>query len=188
MSSRSFGELSRKLNHYGAGLNKANREAVEGIAKDVKRFAMVRLGSPTGRAVRLRNVGKKGARIGVSYNVKEYPTNVTALVRAYGPFHLVENKIEPHQIPRVYAARYKKLESGKRSSKRELTGKMTRDQGKRMLAFPSVVGRSGFRRGPIQHPGVRSPKRPFQTGVTLANRAAGARIDTSLNKALRKAF
>ena len=46
---------------------------------------------------RLRGVGKKGARIGVKYDIKGFG-NPTALVRAYGPFHLYERDVKRHQV------------------------------------------------------------------------------------------
>jgi hypothetical protein len=191
---KSLAHLGIKLDKYATNVNNETKNAVVDIARDVKVFTMVRLGSPMGRAVRLRNVGKKGARVGVSYDVQQYPTNTVAIVKAFGPMHLVENKIEPHPIPQVEKTRRIKNESGNYTMKREKTGKLTRDQGKRFLALPKVMAHEGHnkasnvRLGPIMHPGVKRPKKPFRTGVELANKAAEKRVERRLNRAMYGSF
>lgn len=192
--SRSLAHLGIKLQNYADNVREENRNAVIDIAQDVKRFTMIRLGSPTGRAVRLRNVGKKGARVGVTYDIQTYPTNITGLVKAFGPMQLVENPIEPHLIPQVEKTRRIKNASGNRTMRREKTGKLTRDRGKRFVVLPKAMehssrnGASNVRLGPIMHPGVKRPKRPFRTGVELANRAAEKRIQRRINRAMYRSF
>jgi hypothetical protein len=69
-----------------------------------------------------------GGRWGVRYDVRG-TNNPTALVKVYGPFHLVDRRTKPHEIgPR---------KKGRRSS------------GKKAVAFNSLV------RSVVQHPGTK---------------------------------
>jgi hypothetical protein len=54
---------------------------------------------------RLRGVGKRGAKIGVRY---DFGGRTTALVRATGPFHLLESDTKTHRIPKERGARARK--------------------------------------------------------------------------------
>lgn len=54
---------------------------------------------------KLRGVGKKGAKIGVRY---DFTGRDTALVRATGPFHLLERDTKAHRIPKVRGSRARK--------------------------------------------------------------------------------
>lgn len=56
---------------------------------------------------RLKGVGKRGARIGVRYNVGRFGDDFTAksLVFATGPFHLIERPTDDHRIPRETVGR-----------------------------------------------------------------------------------
>src|SRR4051812_10988285 len=47
--------------------------------------------------MRLRGVGRRGAKIGVGFDVVG-TANPTALIRARGPYHLLERATKPHPV------------------------------------------------------------------------------------------
>lgn len=92
-TSRSPAELARKLRQAGGAIDGAAKDGVGKAALLVKTSVLGELGGRT----RLRGVGKKGAKIGVRYDIKG-TGNPTALVRATGPFHLIERDTRPHDV------------------------------------------------------------------------------------------
>lgn len=48
--------------------------------------------------LRLRNAGKNGARLGLNYVISGSPQDQVALIRARGPWQLIENRTSPHDI------------------------------------------------------------------------------------------
>lgn len=84
-----------KVAKFPANVTLANRVGVEAAALAVKTAVLAELGGVT----RLSGVGRKGAKIGVRYDVRG-AANPTALVRATGPFHLIERDTKPHTIPK----------------------------------------------------------------------------------------
>lgn len=89
VAARKFEQLARGL----AGLEKAT--LLEGglIVKRAVQAELVAAGAGSGR---LRGVGKKGAKIGIRVD----PLGKAVLVRATGPFHLIESKTKAHRIPK----------------------------------------------------------------------------------------
>ncbi len=49
---------------------------------------------------RLRNVGKKGARLGVKVTVRGGAGNAVGVVRATGPWQIIEFDTKAHRLPR----------------------------------------------------------------------------------------
>lgn len=143
-----------KTRRYATAWQQANVRAVQQAALTTKNSVLA-LTPKT-----LSGVGKRGARLGVSYNVRGFYGNPTALVRATGPFHLIERDTAPHQIPRTASSRRIKLESGRLSAKRELTGRTL--SGRKRLRLPG-----GWVMGPVSHPGTKG-KHPFERGVNRA--------------------
>lgn len=126
-----------RLRKIAAEVEKAQRSAVSHAALEAKTAHLDALRRVVPSA-RLRNVGKSGARLGVRYDIKG-TQNPTALVRATGPWHLIENPIKAHEIrPR------------------------RRRGGRRAVLTPDGP------RAVVQHPGVRNPKRPWQSGRPVA--------------------
>lgn len=101
-------------------------------------------------------VGKNGAKIGVSFSV----TGRTALVKATGPFPLIESDTKAHRIPR---------EQGKRGRKR--------------YAVIPGVGVRAF----ADHPGTKG-KHPWRKGVIAAQPAAERANGVALTQAMTRAF
>lgn len=96
-TSRSVGDLASKLIRAGDAIPRAARDGVSKSALLVKTSVLAELQSAGVHGGRLQGVGKKGAKVGVRYTVAgtDHPT---ALVRATGPFHLIESDTKPHDI------------------------------------------------------------------------------------------
>lgn len=151
-------QAASRMHKVGLEVERANRVAVNGAALAAKTVILGSLDRvTTGRT--LRNVGTSGARLGVSYNVKG-TKSPTALLRATGPWHLIEGTSKPHEIRPKGARR--------------------RGGGKKALATP--WGPRAF----VQHPGVRNPQRPWAKGRPAANAAATKVIDRTYRSAFRR--
>lgn len=75
----------------------ADRKSVEAAALFTVRMARASIRAGSGGDSRLSNVGRNGARVGARYDIQG-ARNPTALVRATGPLHLLDNPTKPHQI------------------------------------------------------------------------------------------
>jgi hypothetical protein len=105
---------------------------------------------------KLRGVGKKGAKVGVRYDV----AGNTALVRATGPFQLIERDTKDHRIPKMRGSRAKK----------------------RVVVIPGVGVRAW-----ANHPGTKG-KHPWEKGVIAAVPVAEKAHGAALYQALEKAY
>lgn len=90
--SSSPADLTRKIRQAGGAINGAARDGVFKSALLVKASVMSEL-----RTTRLSGVGKRGAKVGVRFNVRGR-TNPTVLIGATGPFHLIERDTRAHTI------------------------------------------------------------------------------------------
>lgn len=108
---------------------------------------------------RLRNVGKRGAKLGVGY--RPYVGGGT-IVAARGPWPIIEWDTKAHVI------------GGGRSKKREVRS---------YLQFMT----GDIRLGPIRHPGTEG-KHPFAKGVALARPAIPRIVDAEVKSALLGVF
>lgn len=151
-TSRTPAELASKFRHAGGAVRGAARDGVGKAALLVKTSVLSQL--PT---TRLRGVGKRGAKIGVRYDIKG-TQNPTALVRATGPFQLIERDTKAHKIEP------KKRRSGKRA--------IVTPQGPRAWAF---------------HPGTKG-KHPWEKGVQLAIPKVRTTMVSEQAKSLRRFF
>lgn len=129
---------------------------------------------------RLRGVGKRGARVGVKYDVQSSGERPTAFVQATGPLQLIERDTAEHQIPRVAGSRRLRTAAGRLSHKREGTG--------RNLNGAKVLKIQGeYRTGPITHPGTKG-KHPFERGVAKAEVTAVVDSLTELHRSISRIF
>lgn len=87
--SHRLGRLSKELS---ASQTKAVGSGSLAIRRSVER-ELHRV-APSGR---LRNVGARGAKLGVRYDIKG-TKNPTSLIRAIGPWQIIENDTRPHII------------------------------------------------------------------------------------------
>ncbi len=121
----------------GATPGRATRVAAESAA------AIIRSVSPN----RLRNVGK-GARLGVRVVTLGTGMRTIGIVKASGPWQIIEYDTRPHPIPRLKGSRGKKY------------GPAFGGQGK-AIAFNGIVRRT------VWHPGTKG-QYPFHKGAALA--------------------
>jgi hypothetical protein len=159
--SKSLAEFAAKSQGYASvGLPMANRKAVEAAALLMTQAARASIAAGSGGDSALSNVGRRGggAKVGARYDVKG-TENATALVRATGPLHLLDNPTRPHRIT-------SKVRKGRSRASRE--------------SFYNAIfgGGSGFGgakplrtpygpRYSVQHPGT-SGKRTFFRAVERA--------------------
>jgi hypothetical protein len=146
-----------KTGRMGGELTRLEHRTVEVAAQVVKRSVQVQMVGAGVKANRLRGVGKKGARIGVRYDIDQKK----ALVRATGPFHLIENDTKAHRIPKQRGARART----------------------RYAVIPGVGVRAY-----ANHPGTKG-KHPWAKGVEAAmpiqRRAQGIALHQSVARAYR---
>lgn len=81
-------------------LRNFERNMVLVTAKAVKTSVQAQMAAAGVQNGKLRGVGKRGAKIGVRYDV----AGKTALVRATGPFHLIERDNKDHRTPKIRGA------------------------------------------------------------------------------------
>lgn len=148
-------QFVRKMDRTAVELARADRVAVERAAFTMKQYtlASLRRAAPSGR---LRGVGKKGARLGVRYDVKGQ-RNPVALVRATGPWQFIENDTKAHQIPKA---------RGRRARKRY-----------------AVTPYGVFAR--VNHPGTKG-KHPWRLGVAAGTPRAEREVRSSVTGALAR--
>lgn len=157
---KSLSEFAAKSSAYAqVGIPGASRAAVEKAALYVTQAARTSIAAGSGGDSRLSNVGRAGgARVGARYDVKG-TDNPTALVRATGPLHLLDNPTRPHQITA-------KVRKGRSRAARE-------------SFYNAIFGGSGGFAGVsplrtpygprfrVQHPGTRG-KSTFRSAVDRA--------------------
>jgi hypothetical protein len=150
-------ELAFKLATYEKLVGVANKD---GVAKAAL-FVTTAIRTQTKQVVpsmRLSGVGRSGAKIGAGFDLIGV-ANPTALVRARGPFHLIERDTKPHTIsPRA----------------RRRGGKAVR------LADGSV-------RRSVEHPGTRG-KHPFEKAVRASMPLVPLVYGREQTKALARVF
>lgn len=158
--SRSPEELAAKLTKFGRGMPPATREGVRtgallvvtSIRRELHRAA------PSGR---LSGVGKRGARLSVGFDPPKSDVNPTALVRARGPWQLIENSTRPHVIvPK------------RRRRVRTRRGAVLTPQGPRAR---------------ISHPGTTG-KHPWERGLRSSEHLVRQAVQREFHQALVKAF
>ena len=159
----------------------ASDTAVTRAAFDAKKIIEreIRSVAPSGR---LRNVGSSGAKIGVRYNVKG-ATNPTALVRAYGPIHLIENPIQPHTIiPRGVGRARGRTRAARRQAKQDLYNALFGSQYAGVKPLRTPYGP----RYRVRHPGVRRSSGPWKRGRMKAAPIIRRTVERSVQDAFRR--
>lgn len=121
----------------------------------------------SGYADRLSGVGQRGARLNVRYDIKGHGLNAAALIRATGPFHLLERDTKPHEI----------RPKGRRSGKLAALG----------FRPPRAISTPYGPRQRVQHPGTTG-KHPFEKGVNAALPIIRRELADSFAGAIRRAL
>lgn len=139
-------------------LQNLEHNAVQIAALAVKKSVQAQMVAAGVKDGKLRGVGKKGARIGVRY---DFAGRRSALVRATGPFHLIESDTKPHREPKTRGARARK----------------------RVVVIPGVGVRAW-----ANQPGTKG-KHPWAKGVVAAipiqEKAQGLALRAALIKAYK---
>lgn len=96
--SRTLAELSAKLDGVAKSIPDMERVAANESALLVKTVALAHLGQAIGGDLTMSGAGR-GAKLGVRYDVgKKGQAETTAVVKATGPWQLVETRNRPHLI------------------------------------------------------------------------------------------
>lgn len=152
----SAAQLAGRIRKTADALNQSKRVGVSAVALLTKESVLGAARS-SGVGPALRGVGAKGAKWNVRYDVKG-GVNATALVKAVGPAHLVNNPTKPHEI------------------------RLRKRRGKRAL----TVG-DGFAAVVNRHPGTKG-KGFWQKGVAVARPRAKDVYQRALRRALASNF
>ena len=179
-TSRSAAELARKLNAAGTTVVRANRTQVERVAIKVKRTAESERNRAVGSDGRMSNVGRNGARLGVRYDLSGNLANPSAVVRATGPWQLVENPSRPHVVTSRYAG-----STRARRSRAGIAGPVQPGAlrgGRRAV----ILTPWGYKRH-ARHPGTRG-KRPWHKAIDRAGRNLKDEVATPIRDGLRAVF
>lgn len=145
-----------KTNKMVGELGRLENTTVKIAALAVKTSVLTQLQVAGVKDGKLRGVGKRGAKVGVSFAV----TGRTALVRATGPFPLIESDTKAHRIPRQRGPRARQ----------------------RYVVIPGVGVRSF-----ANHPGTKG-KHPWEKGVLASAPVAAKAEQVALGVALHKAY
>lgn len=160
-TSRGVSDLAAKLNRAATAIARADKTAVERTALKIKRAAEVERNRAVGSDGRMSNVGRSGARLGVRYDLRA-GQNPSAVVRATGPWQLVENNTRSHLVTSRYARGTRA-----RRSRAGLFGPQQPGAlrgGRRAV----ILTPWGYRRY-ARHPGTRG-KRPWKNSLERSTR------------------
>lgn len=156
-TSRSTAEFVGKINRAGDAFRKAERDALNEAAFAGKKIIE---GSIRSVVPDLRmSMGGRNAKVGVRYDIKG-TRNPSALMRATGPLHLVENDTSPRVIPKARRRR----------------------GARKMLRLPD----GGIRRS-VNHPGTKG-QQPFAEGRKAAEPVMTKMIRSRYVKVARGVF
>lgn len=148
MTSSVGATVARKAMRATTELQRAGPVAMSAASLAFKRTieAEIRKAAPSGR---LKGVGRKGARVGVRYDLKNGGNGLLkSFFKATGPLHLLERSTKAHRItPR------------------------SRGRGRSRSAGGGLVLPDGGVRRSVQHPGTKG-KQPFEKGIEKGKDAA----------------
>jgi hypothetical protein len=92
-----IGELRDKFFKAATALPQASKDAVFALALAAKADQIAAAGSAGLSSMRLRGVGRRGAKVNVGFDIKGFQ-DPTAIVQWRGPAQLVNNPTAPHEI------------------------------------------------------------------------------------------
>lgn len=183
MPSQVGAQVARRMAVVGLEVQKANRTATDRAAFAAKNIIAAEIQKASGGDNRLSGVGSApGARVGVRYDVKG-TRNPTALVRAIGPLHLLENPTRAHVIiPKATGRSKGRTKDARRAAKQELYSALFGGQyaGQKPMRTPY---------GPryrVNHPGTSNPRRPWAKGLERARPLVKREVDRAYVNAFRR--
>lgn len=90
-------KAQRILNQSASNLKAAHRTAITAGAMEAKKIFLDEADKVSSGG-RLRNVGRSGAKLGVGFEISTAGSGARAVVKARGPWQLVERGNKPHAI------------------------------------------------------------------------------------------
>jgi hypothetical protein len=145
-------QIGRKMDRAATELRRSQRTAVVGGLTELKRGVERRL--PASK--RLRGVGKRGARIGVRYDLQGENAGT---LKATGPMQLIERDTKAHVV-----APKKRRARGGRAAVRLADGQF---------------------RGAVQHPGTKG-QHPFEKGIDASKDRALKAMANPISDAVKR--
>lgn len=176
----------------GPKMDAAVKASVGQAALTMKKSVQAELRRAIGADLKMSNVGRRagGAKIGVTFNVKDFKGDPTALLKMTGPAQLVERDTDPHPIlPRgVGRVQGRRTKANRLAAKQELYNALF---GGRV----AVAGRNirplrladGNFRYIVNHPGTKG-KFPWAKGTTAATPAARKILSQAPLNGVKAAF
>ena len=162
-------KFAAQCGQFPAALEQARKQATQkvavGLADAIR--AETRSAAPGGVLI---GVSRKGAKVGVQ--AQPAPSG-DWLVKATGPFQLIERDTKGHTIPKTLAA------AGTDKRKRQQRAGF---RGRKVLSIPGV----GYRRS-VHHPGTKG-KHPFEHGFDRYSPGVANVYQRQLAAAMQRTF
>lgn len=153
-------QLFQKLTEAAESIERIERETVEVSSLYAKEELTDAVRYMAGADQRISNVGKRGARVSVRYDLGHTPEGFASRVYAVGPLQIVENRTSAHTIP-----------------KRTKRGKIRK--GKKRLTTPYGTFTS------VDHPGT-SGKHKFKQAMDYVLRQIDRRMIDEAKEVIRR--
>jgi len=154
--------LARSLAKAGKAIETAQRDAVARAALASKRTIEAERDRATGGDGRLSGVGKRGAKLGVRFDLKD----TEAVVRATGPWQLIERDTKSAGIIRPKSRR----------------------RGRRRAGGAKALAGGGFGPyGAVRDKGTTG-KKPFEKGAKRSRRPVAKQMRGAFSKAVARSF
>lgn len=159
-----LGAVINRIGQLAATYQRTPREMVAASARSYTTSIRSSIDAAT-TGGKLRNVGKKGSKVGATYDVQtSSEAHATAIVQGTGPLQIIERDTKAHMIPRTTSSRRLRTASGRLSKKRVDTGRALNGHVPLYINGTWVIG-------PVKHPGTHG-KHPFERGVNAGEALA----------------
>lgn len=178
--STSFEQLANKFGTVKADLGKVTQGATVAAAQAAKEVFLTSAAAATGGDLRLSQVGRNGAKLGVNYKIIGKGLDASARIRATGPWHLVEYRLGPHVITskRAGGSRRSRARRFEEGAAGEGIG------GGRHAMLRTPYGPRPF----VIHPGTSHPAKPWTRAVPIVSRTTPVVYERAAQALLIKVF
>lgn len=192
---KSPAEFARDARRAADKMSDAHKRAVFAAGMEVKNSTLRELRSAIGPDQRMSRVGSAKTRVGggakLSVQVAERNKTDNVVVRATGPWQLVETDNQPHRIiPRAYKPRNRKRAAKAKARMAAMSAFLGFDVSQHVgssTAGPKALSTPRGPRGAVNHPGTRG-KHPWRRGVDAAMPKVAPIFRSAVSRALRDAF